>query len=101
MNDTALPPFSLLRLASMIDLGVFFAARSAGNCLRVETWPFLDWVCAVRHPVTPAGNRGALGKTATERSLSMNVQSIHDRLQRPFLSPLVAHDFEAIDPWIS
>jgi NADH-quinone oxidoreductase subunit C len=30
----------------------------------------------------------------------MNVQEIHDRLSQPFQSWLVAHDFEALDPWI-
>jgi NADH-quinone oxidoreductase subunit C len=30
----------------------------------------------------------------------MDSQSIHARLERPFRPWLVAHDFEAIDPWI-
>lgn len=30
----------------------------------------------------------------------MNAQSVHARLDRPFRPWLVAHDFEAIDPWI-
>ena len=30
----------------------------------------------------------------------MNVQEIHARLQNPFQPWLLAHDFEALDPWI-
>jgi NADH-quinone oxidoreductase subunit C len=30
----------------------------------------------------------------------MNVQNIHDRLSGPFRPWLLAHDFEALDPWI-
>jgi NADH-quinone oxidoreductase subunit C len=30
----------------------------------------------------------------------MNAQTIHAQLERPFRPWLVAHDFEAIDPWI-
>jgi NADH-quinone oxidoreductase subunit C len=32
--------------------------------------------------------------------LTMNVQSIHARLQEPFQPLLLAHDFEALDAWI-
>ena len=46
------------------------------------------------------GNRGHDDETAARRSANHERASIHDRLNASFRPWLVAHDFEAIDPWI-
>jgi NADH-quinone oxidoreductase subunit A len=53
-GKTVLTPFSArpLALASMIDLGIFFAALLVGFAF-VWRRGDLDWVRAVRHPATP------------------------------------------------
>ena len=80
----------------MIDLGVFFAVLMVGFAF-VWRRGDLDWVRAVRQPATPQETAALWpdcgGRVDHERT------DIYGRVHVP--QPwLLAHDFDALDPWI-
>ena len=99
-TEKQLRPLFLAYLGAGLDdrLGGLFCRAFGGVCLCVAPRRL---GLGPRGPSSgdPGGNRRAPA-AATERFLSMNVQEHPRPTAPPFRPWLLAHDFEAIDPWI-